>query len=86
VYVYTERTVTLGMLFRWSPALRSVPQEWDKQFNRTQAGKGKLTLSTAVTPGDVYAELQKMAELQKQGDKQQAGLLTEKQEKAGPFM
>jgi spermidine/putrescine-binding protein len=41
-------------------ALRgSVPQQWDKEFNQTMAGKGKVSLSTAAAPGDIYAELLK---------------------------
>lgn len=41
-------------------ALRgSVPQQWDKQFNQTMSGKGKVSLSAATAPGDVYSELLK---------------------------
>jgi hypothetical protein len=37
----------------------TVAPQWDKQFTQTISGQGKVKLSTATAPGDVYAELLK---------------------------
>ena len=45
--------VTLNVI-----ALRgSTAPQWDKQFNQTMAGKGKVAVTMAVKPADVYEQL-----------------------------
>ena len=55
-------------------ALRgTAPSQWETEFNRVLQGKGKLALTNAIKPGDVYEELKRAVEATNDGAGQRGG-------------